>query len=116
MPVQLFDSAIEVMQEIKQLEPEILTMMFWPERPHLGAPNKQAEFVKGHRAAIALAMEQARSPLELYMETLEPLQEVLDTDTAAVIKQWETATPEEIASKLQEFQARKLLVVDARML
>lgn len=46
-------------------------------------------------------------PLEAYIGTLEPLQNIIDIDVAAVIKEWEVKKPEDIANGLKSFQAKK---------
>ena len=43
MPLEIFDAAIDIMQGIPELEPVILTAMFWPEKPNLAAPDKNQQ-------------------------------------------------------------------------
>eukprot|EP00960_Hanusia_phi_P052213 761318-Hanusia_phi.AAC.6 len=101
MPLLLYDAAIEVMQGIPQLEPQILTNLFWPEKPNLGAPDSHDPVVNKFRELMAEALKLARSPLEQYLHALEPLQSVMALDVPSIIKQWETKTPEEIAAQLE---------------
>jgi hypothetical protein len=107
MPLEIFDAGIAIMQGIPELEPLILTAMFWPEKPKLAAPDKNDAGVKRSRDAIAEALKEARAPLEEYIATLQPLQKIIDIDVEAVIKEWQTKKPEEIAIGLKSFQSKK---------
>jgi dynein heavy chain len=107
LPLKLFDAATQTMQGILNLEPQVLSNMFWPEKPELSAPDKNDPTVAEQRKQISHAMDKAIQPLFRYLESLAPLEAVLQIDTAAVIKQWEAATPEAIAAQLQAYQAKR---------
>jgi dynein heavy chain, axonemal len=107
LPLRLFDAATNIMQGILNLEPQVLSNMFWPEKTTLSAPDRNEPMVAEQRKQIARAMEEAIKPLYRYLESLAPLEAVLQIDTAAVIKQWEASTPEAIAAQLQSYQAKR---------
>jgi dynein heavy chain, axonemal len=107
LPLRLFDAATNIMQGILNLEPQVLSNMFWPEKTTLSAPDRNEPMVAEQRKQIARAMEEAIKPLYRYLESLAPLEAVLQIDTAAVIKQWEASTPEAIAAQLQAYQAKR---------
>jgi len=65
---------IEVMRDIPELEPQILTNMFWPEKPNLAVPDKNDINVKARRVQLELALKTSLAPLESYLKTLDPLQ------------------------------------------
>ena len=110
LPLRLFDAATNIMQGIHNLEPQVLSNMFWPEKPTLSAPDRNDPTVAEQRKQIARAMEEAIKPLFRYLDSLSPLETVLQIDTAAVIKQWEASTPEAIAAQLQSYQAKRNLM------
>ena len=110
LPLRLFDAATNIMQGILNLEPQVLSNMFWPEKTTLSAPDRNDPAVADQRKRISRAMDEAIKPLYKYMESLAPLEAVLQIDTAAVIKQWEASTPEAIAAQLQSYQAKRNLM------
>ena len=107
MPLEIYDAAIAVMQGIPELQHLILTAMFWPEKPNLAAPDAKDDEVKARRDAIAGALKAARGPVEAYLDALKPLQDIIQMDSSAVVKEWEDRKPEEIASALQGYQSKK---------
>ena len=107
MPLEIYDAGIAVMQGIPELEPLILTNMFWPEKPDLAAPDNNDINVKERRCEMEAALKASLGPLQAYLDTLEPLQTIIDMDVEKVVKEWEVKKPEEIATGLQNFQAKK---------
>jgi dynein heavy chain len=107
MPLEIYDAGVATMQGIPELEPLILTSMFWPEKPELAAPDEQDPKVAARRQRIAAALKAATKPVEAYLASLKPIQDIVDIDVPAVIKEWEVKKPEEIAAGLKSFQAKK---------
>jgi dynein heavy chain len=107
MPLEIYDDGVGVMKGVPELEPLILTSMFWPEKPFLVAPDKNDGGVKVRRERISWALKEARKQLEGYIAALEPLQAIITIDVAAVVREWESKKPEEIAAGLRNFQTKK---------
>jgi hypothetical protein len=95
MPLEIYDAGVGVMKGVQELEPLILTSMFWPEKPFLVAPDKNDGDVKVRRERISWALKEARKQLESYIAALEPLQAIITIDTLSVLREWESKKPED---------------------
>ena len=74
---------------------------------HITVLDKNAGGVKVRRERISWALKEARKQLEGYIAALEPLKAIITIDVAAVVREWESKKPEEIAVGLRNFQTKK---------
>jgi hypothetical protein len=105
MPVSLFDKAIEALQDIQQLEPEVMKGLFWSSKPNLQSVHKMEKPVCAQRERIQAALTASLKPVSQYITTYQEYRPVLKLDPHAFMKEFEAAdhSLDAVREKLTEY-------------
>jgi len=86
----IFDRALTSLAGIKQLEPLIMSQLFWSQINDLAVPHPREPLILDLRKRLAAAVERAMVPLRQYMAAYDEYLPTLTMDIEAAVKAVET--------------------------
>ncbi len=109
LPAILFDNAITSLAGMPQLDPLILTDMFWSYKPMLEVVNKQEPKVIGWRDRISGCMQRAMDQLREYVKIFDEYSPIIEVDPAEFVKeiQQQNLPIDQIMQMIQQYLSKR---------
>eukprot|EP00736_Rhodelphis_marinus_P006943 Rmarinus@m.24609 len=93
VPVTLFDKAITGLQDVPELEPSVMELLFWSHIPTIKSVHLMEDRVINQRETVRSRVKAATQPLVDYLATYDRYLELLALDTKVYIEDFENKNP-----------------------